>query len=186
MNSYQKRLLIFLIFFITLIIVIGIYWLLIGLFVAYLFLLIPTSNNLIIFRLRRMKYITYSYCFLIVVLVSIGTRIFLFEIFTIPSISMEDTILSGDKFLMSKLSYGPRLSPSTNRIQRINLPFTRYNKDSIGKYIEWGKYKRLKGFSNVKRNDIIVFNSPKDAKILIKRCVGLPGDTFLMRNGKVF
>jgi signal peptidase I len=131
--------------------------------------------------------ISYPLLFLTVLFFSIAIRLFVIEIYSIPSGSMEDTILSGDKVLMSKLSYGPRLPSSPFEIPWINLAFylgknQRTKTDSV-----WWKYKRLFGFSRVKHSQLIVFNSPKNSKeILIKRCMGIPGDTILIRDEKVF
>ncbi|HID15360.1 MAG TPA: signal peptidase I, partial [Candidatus Atribacteria bacterium] len=38
----------------------------------------------------------------------------------------------------------------------------------------------------LKRGDIVVFKSPEESKILVKRLVGLPGDTILIKDGKVY
>lgn len=38
----------------------------------------------------------------------------------------------------------------------------------------------------LKRGDIVVFKSPEEPKILVKRLVGLPGDTILIKDGKVY
>ncbi|OQP61066.1 hypothetical protein A3860_04940 [Niastella vici] len=38
-------------------------------------------------------------------------------------------------------------------------------------------YRRMPGTGGVKRNDIIVFMHPENEKYIVKRCIGLPGDT---------
>ena len=51
----------------------------------------------------------------------------------------------------------------------------------------WWKYKRLPGFSEINRGDVIVFDFPGDHNdAFIKRCAALPGDTFRIINSDVF
>jgi signal peptidase I len=86
-------------------------------------------------------------------------NIFIFQNYKIPSSSLEKTLLVGDYLFVSKLSYGPRV-PNTP----LSFPLTQHTLPVINtkSYIEWPHwdYKRLKGFGNVKRNDIVVFNFP--------------------------
>jgi signal peptidase I len=90
--------------------------------------------------------------------------------FRIPSGSMEPTLLPGDWLVVNKLRYGP------------HIPFTSVN---------------LPGYSTVKRGDVAVFESPvQDPSIrmspddstptLVKRVVGVGGDTLVMRRGRLF
>ena len=133
------------------------------------------------------KHIKILFYFLSVLIVAIAVRIFLIEIYAIPSGSMADTLLPGDKVLVSKLNYGARLPRSPFEIPWVNLGFylnkkARSRLDSV-----WYKYHRIKGFSKVERGDVIVFNKPLNREIfLIKRCIGLPGDTLQIINGEVF
>ncbi|MCU0785087.1 MAG: signal peptidase I [Verrucomicrobia bacterium] len=73
----------------------------------------------------------------------------------VPSGSMRPTILEGDRVLVNKLAYD------------LKVPFTTWH------IAEW---------SNPPRGDIVVFYSPHDGKRLVKRVVGLPGDTIELRN----
>ena len=84
---------------------------------------------------------------------------FFFQNYQIPTSSLEKSLLVGDFLFVSKMSYGPR-SPMTP----LSFPLAQHTMPIVGgkSYIEkpqW-KYKRLKGFSEVKRNDIVVFNFP--------------------------
>lgn len=85
-------------------------------------------------------------------------RTFLIEAFTIPSSSMERTLLNGDYLFVSKLSFGPRV-PMTP----LSVPFVHSSFMGRKSYIESIKlpYYRLPGFGHVKRNDIVVFNFPE-------------------------
>jgi signal peptidase I len=95
-------------------------------------------------------------------------RTFFVEAFRIPSGSMIPTLLVGDWLFVNKLVYGP------------HIPFTQVN---------------LPGYSDPKRGDVVVFVSPfqpDEAAIgndatptLVKRLIGMPGDTIYMREGLV-
>ena len=85
-------------------------------------------------------------------------RTFLIEAFTIPSSSMERTLLNGDYLFVSKLSYGPRI-PMTP----LSIPFVHSSFMGKKSYIESAQlpYYRLPGFGKVQRNDVVVFNFPE-------------------------
>ncbi|HEY2162501.1 MAG TPA: signal peptidase I [Gemmatimonadaceae bacterium] len=85
------------------------------------------------------------------------------EAFRIPSGSMIPTLLVGDWLFVNKLAYGP------------TIPFTNSH---------------LPGYTNPKHGDVVVFVSPYQADnapdftpTLVKRLIGMPGDTLLMRAG---
>ncbi len=93
-------------------------------------------------------------------------RTFLFEAYRIPSGSMEPTLLVGDWLFVNKLAYGPHV-PFTN----INLP----------------------GYADPERGDVVVFMSPTQIDqpedpnpTLVKRLVGVAGDTVYMRAGLLY
>jgi len=77
----------------------------------------------------------------------------------VPSGSMRPTILVGDRIWINKLAYD------------LKVPFSTI---------------RLSTWSNPQRGEIIVFRSPADGKRLVKRVVGVPGDTIEMRNEQLF
>lgn len=100
------------------------------------------------------------------VLLFLVIRTFFFEAYRIPSGSMIPSMLIGDWLFVNKLRFGPHI-PFTN----INLP----------------------GYAEPARYDIIVFQSPPQidqpwdpTPTLVKRLVGLPGDTLYMRDAKLF
>ncbi len=94
-------------------------------------------------------------------------NIFIFQNYQIPSSSLEKSLLVGDYLFVSKLSYGPRVpnTPIAFPLVQNTLPF--FNCKSYLDWPEWD-YKRVKGFGNVKRNDIVVFNFPAGDTIAMK------------------
>lgn len=102
-------------------------------------------------------------------LIFLGARELLAEAYRIPSGSMEPTLLVEDRLFVNKLRFGP------------HIPFTNYS---------------LPGYASPKRGDVTVFVSPpQDPSIrispddvtpmLVKRIVGVAGDTLLMRHGQL-
>ncbi len=127
-------------------------------------------------------------------------RSFVVEAYTIPTQSMEKSMLVGDFLFVSKFHYGPRV-PNT----LISIPFTHQGVPGSNAKPYFDKpqlpYYRLPGFQEVKRNDVVVFNYPStgDNNMIkskmrpvdkrtnyVKRCVAVAGDNFELRNGRVF
>jgi signal peptidase I len=121
---------------------------------------------------------------LIALSIVLVVRVFIFEAFTIPTSSMEQTLLPGDFIIVDKISTGSRIP-----ISLLTLPFTHqtlpWNHEKRA-FLEWIKlpYFRLPSPSSIKHNDVLVFNYPLDIEYpvdhrthFIKRCIGLPGDT---------
>ncbi|HET9502674.1 MAG TPA: signal peptidase I [Hymenobacter sp.] len=115
-----------------------------------------------------------------------------FEPYLVPSASMEHSLLVGDYILVSKLAYGPR-TPQTP----LQMPLLFQRVPGLG----WPSYSarvqlptyRLPGLGPVRRNDVLVFHVPHEQQHpadlrthYLKRCVALPGDTFALRQGRVF
>ncbi|MDQ3048427.1 MAG: signal peptidase I [Bacteroidota bacterium] len=120
-------------------------------------------------------------------------RIFFFEAFTIPSASMEQSLLTGDYILVSKLSYGPRVPSTPLAIPFVHqrMPFS----ETGNSYLDWIKipYLRLFGPPDIDHGDVVVFHFPIEDEhpvdqrtFYIKRCVGLAGDTIEIRQGQVY
>ncbi|MCE2771877.1 MAG: signal peptidase I [Bacteroidetes bacterium] len=125
-------------------------------------------------------------------------KTFFFEPFAIPSDSMEKSLLAGDYVVVNKLAYGARI-PMTP----LSIPFSHQDVLGLKAYTTWFTlpYMRVPGYSDVKRNDIIVFNFPAEEEFpieghtaehppdhkthFIKRCIGLPGDTLQLVDGEV-
>jgi signal peptidase I len=95
---------------------------------------------------------------LVVVVVLSALRSSLADWNDVPTGSMNPSILEGDRVFVNKLAYD------------LKVPFT-----------QW----RVARWSGPRRGDIVVFESPADGKRLIKRVVGLPGDTIEMRSDRL-
>lgn len=88
-------------------------------------------------------------------------RGFFIEAYTIPTSSMEKSMLIGDFLFVSKTAYGPRVpeTPLSFPFVHHTMPMTK-NTPSFSTLIQ-NDYRRMKGFGSVKRNDIVVFNFPE-------------------------
>ena len=95
---------------------------------------------------------------LIVVLVTTSIRSALADWNDVPTGSMKPTILEGDRVFVNKLAFD------------LKVPYTTWH------LAEWG---------NPRRGDIVVFYSPADGKRLVKRVIGLPGDTLALRDNQL-
>jgi signal peptidase I len=119
------------------------------------------------------------------------------EAFVVPTGSMEDTILTGDFLFVSKFHYGSR-TPATP----LQIPLTHQTiwGTQIPSYLNWIELPtyRFPGISKIKREDVIVFNVPPASQnkgvdypmdlktYYVKRCVGLAGDRFEIRDRQIF
>ncbi|HVI44309.1 MAG TPA: signal peptidase I [Chitinophaga sp.] len=94
-------------------------------------------------------------------------RTFIFEAYTIPTPSMEKTLLVNDFLFVSKISYGPRIPMTPLAVPFVHhtMPFTKSTK-AYSEAVKW-KYKRLPGFSEIKRYDVVVFNFPEGDTVAI-------------------
>ncbi|CAI8248676.1 MAG: Signal peptidase I [Polaribacter sp. SA4-10] len=125
--------------------------------------------------------------------------------FTIPSSSLEKSLLVGDYLFVSKFHYGARIPSTVIAAPMVHdsLPFT-----SSASYLNKPQlpYLRVPGFQKIKNNDIVCFNWPADSlKTMwgdnsgeftykpvdkktnyVKRCVAIAGDTLEIRDGFVF
>jgi signal peptidase I len=124
-------------------------------------------------------------------------RWLIMEAYTIPTPSMENSLLVGDFLFVSKFHYGTR---TTTTPLQVPLTHQKIWFTNIPSYLEWIKLPqyRLPGITKVKRNDVVVFNVPPlelndnidypvDLKTnYIKRCVAIPGDTLQVINHQVY
>jgi signal peptidase I len=92
--------------------------------------------------------------------VALSVKAVFIENFTIPSGSMEDTLLVGDYILVKKYEYGYSLFNKTPRFLQFKKP---------------------------QRGEILVFKGVEDpSKDLIKRCIGIPGDVIQLKNTDLY
>ena len=122
--------------------------------------------------------------------------------FTIPTSSLEKSLLVGDYLFVSKFHYGARVPSTVVAAPMVHdsLPFT-----GTASYLKNPQlpYTRLPGLQKIKNNDIVCFNWPADSLATmwgdnsgkftykpvdkktnyVKRCVGIAGDSLEMRDG---
>ena len=122
--------------------------------------------------------------------------------FTIPTSSLEKSLLVGDYLFVSKFHYGARVPSTVIAAPMVHdsLPFT-----GTASYLKKPQlpYTRLPGLQKIKNNDIVCFNWPADTLATmwgdtsgkftykpvdkktnyVKRSVGIAGDSLEMING---
>ncbi len=123
----------------------------------------------------------YTYFILLPVAFAIFIRTFFFDVYYVPSSSMERTLFPGDYVLVNKVKYGTKVPKRMQDIPVIGGLFKTAN--AIHQY---HLYTPLKEFASFSREDIVVFKSVTDNnKFLIKRIIGLPGKTITIKNTEV-
>ena len=102
------------------------------------------------------------------VVVASVIHIFVFQMYVIPSPSMEKTLLVGDYLYVSKLTYGPKMpnTPLSMPLVHNTMPLSATAK-SYSEAIE-RPYKRLAGLKPVGRDDVVVFNFPAGDTVLLE------------------
>ncbi|AZB22027.1 signal peptidase I [Kaistella haifensis] len=128
-------------------------------------------------------------------------HVFITQPFGIPTGSMERTLLVGDFLFVNKWSYGYRMP-----MRPLAIPFLQGTimdtgekgnpKDDPKSYVDAVKlpYSRIFQFSKPEKNDIVVFNYPRDSvhtaidrkDPYVKRCVAVAGDVIEMKAGRLF
>ncbi|CAM3369262.1 Signal peptidase I [Flavobacterium longum] len=142
-----------------------------------------------------------SILFAIVVATMVHT--YFMQPFTIPTSSLEKSLLVGDFLFVSKFHYGARVPMTTVAAPMVHdtIPVLR-----VKSYSKWPQapYFRFPGMETIENNDIVVFNWPVDtvrqffkaeARVdkpidkksnYVKRCVGIPGDSLKIVDGEVY
>jgi signal peptidase I len=124
--------------------------------------------------------------------------------FTIPTSSLEKSLLVGDFLFVSKMNYGARVPMTTVAAPMVHdsIPFS--GRLSYFKFPQL-PYFRFPALQKIKNNDIVVFNWPRDTLAhmykqateridkpidkktnYVKRCVGIAGDSLQIKDGIVF
>jgi signal peptidase I len=130
-------------------------------------------------------------------------RWLIMEAYTIPTPSMEQSLLVGDFLFVSKFHYGSRTTTTPLQVPLTHQKIWFTDIPSYSTLIQLPSY-RLPGISSIKRNDVVVFNVPPsgnkknghlndnidypvDLKTnYIKRCVAIAGDTLKIINRQIF
>jgi len=141
---------------------------------------------------------------LFAVVVATLVHTYVMQPFTIPTASLEKSLLIGDFLFVSKFHYGARTPMTAVAAPMVHDTLPVIKKKS---YLSWPQipYFRFPGFQNIKKNDIVVFNWPADTVYkffdtsgrsivkpidkksnYVKRCQGTPGDSLQIKNGVVF
>lgn len=103
---------------------------------------------------------------IIAIFIALSLRMFFIEAYSIPTSSMEKTLLVGDYIFVSKYRYGPRMPmtpiaiPFTHNV----LPFTK-NSNSFISEVQL-PYKRLSGYKRIKNFEVVVFNYPEGDTVI--------------------
>jgi len=141
---------------------------------------------------------------LFAIIVATFVHTYFIQPFTIPTSSLEKTLLVGDFLFVSKMNYGARtpMTPVAAPMVHDTIPFV-----NVKSYSNWPQlpYFRFPKFESIKNNDIVVFNYPVDTMFnmykrsdkrynkpvdkktnYVKRCVGIPGDSLSIKDGIVF
>ena len=109
----------------------------------------------------------------ILVVIVLTLKVTIFELYIVPTGSMENTIMTGDFLAGNRFVYGMRTP------EWIGIPYT-----DLGFYIPSLKFP---SFREPKRGDVIIFKFPRDIKQkYVKRCVAEPGDLLQIIDKKLF
>ena len=119
-------------------------------------------------------------------------RTFFIEAYTIPTSSMEKSMLIGDFLFVSKLAYGPRVPITPVAVPLVHHTIPGTKKKSYSEIVKI-PYHRMKGLGQIERNDCVVFNWPAEKlgrpvdkkENYVKRCVGIAGDKIEIVNGQL-
>ena len=95
-------------------------------------------------------------------------HLFVFQMYVIPTSSMEHSLLVGDYLYVSKVTYGPKMpnTPVAFPFVHHTMPFSQ-SKKSFSECIKW-PYHRLKGLREIERGDVVVFNFPAGDTVLLE------------------
>ncbi|RTY91708.1 signal peptidase I [Flavobacterium sp. GSP27] len=141
---------------------------------------------------------------LFAVIVATVVHTYFIQPYTIPTSSLEKSLLVGDFLFVSKMNYGARVPMTTVAFPMVHdsIPLTKSKS-----YLIWPQlpYMRLPGIQNIDRTDIVVFNWPVDTVYrffdtskrraykpvdkksnYVKRCLGIPGDSLSIKDGMIY
>lgn len=95
-------------------------------------------------------------------------HIYLFQMYVIPTSSMEKSLLVGDYLYVSKVTYGPKMpnTPLSFPFVHNTMPLSQ-GKKSFSEAIQL-PYHRLKGLRQIESGDVVVFNFPAGDTVLLE------------------
>ncbi len=141
---------------------------------------------------------------LFAIIVATFVHTYFIQPFTIPTASLEKSLLIGDFLFVSKMNYGARVPMTTVAAPMVHDTLPLIHTKS---YLKWPQlpYFRFPGIQKIKNNDIVVFNWPVDTvekffdtsgrkadkpvdkkSNYVKRCVGIAGDSLAIKDGIIF
>ncbi|MCD8033280.1 MAG: signal peptidase I [Alistipes sp.] len=151
-------------------------WLLLGLpiifdlYITKFFYRYVWSHNVKMCRQSKVYKTVYEWVNAIIFATVVATlvHIFIFQMYVIPTSSMERSLLVGDYLYVSKVAYGPQMpnTPLSFPFVHHTMPFSQ-TKKSFSEAIKW-PYHRLKGLKPIRRNDVVVFNFPAGDTVLLE------------------
>lgn len=140
---------------------------------------------------------------LFAVVVATLVHTYVMQPYTIPTSSLEKSLLIGDFLFVSKFHYGARTPMTAVAAPMVHDTIPVLKTKSYSKFPQL-PYFRFPGIQKVERNDIVVFNWPADTVYqffdksgrkadkpidkksnYVKRCVGIPGDNLSIKDGVV-
>lgn len=151
-------------------------WMLLGipiiydLYISRLFYRYVWCHNVRMCRQSRAYKTVYEWINAIVFATVVASlvHIFVFQMYVIPSSSMEKSLLIGDYLYVSKVTYGPQMpnTPLSFPFVHHTMPFSQ-TKKSYSEAVKW-PYHRLRGLKKIARNDVVVFNFPAGDTVLLE------------------
>ncbi|CAA0188329.1 Signal peptidase family protein [Tenacibaculum maritimum] len=126
------------------------------------------------------KILRWSYMMVLPVFFGVFFRTFFFDIYFVPSSSMEKTLFPDDYVLVNKISYGVKIPKHLRNVPLIGSFFTPPEN-------EYNLYETLRSYKKIQQEDIVVFKAVDGSnKFLIKRIIGMPSDTLQIERSEVF
>jgi signal peptidase I len=118
---------------------------------------------------KQTKLVEWIDAIIFAVIAATFIRLFFIEAYTIPTASMEKSMMVGDYLFVSKVAYGPKLpnTPISFPFVHHTMPFSTTMR-SFSTVIQ-SPYRRLKGLDEVKNDDVVVFNFPEGDTVALKR-----------------
>jgi len=110
---------------------------------------------------KQTKIVEWVDAIIFAVIAATFIRMFFIEAYTIPTSSMEKSMMVGDYLFVSKTAYGPKMpnTPVSFPFVHHTMPFSTTMK-SFSTIIN-NPYRRIAGFGKVKNDDVVVFNFPE-------------------------